>query len=259
MKSCIKMVGCMSTIGAIIMLGFAAPAPAETIYEEAFANSTGVDIAIDDHASGWHARSELDAAAEVINPSGKITDREAKAARANGPDGSGGYLYFQAKNAQVADDTELITYVEETLDRSLYTIDSFAWQMRNDKAETLARAVVCIDDNWYASDATFSQSGSWAEQELAFSTDASAWRGLTFDMAGGPDSDIVVGDVLAAALPDGDITQFGVYLNNNGGDLLVARVDDFTVEATAVPEPATWLLLMVGLAGLGFARRRSAQ
>jgi len=216
--------------GTINALNAREEPPPQINYSESFPNDTGVDIALDNHISGWHARYELNPDEEVLNPSGKISGREAKISRYPGPDGAeGGYVYLQAKDAWVDTDTEFVVYVQETLDRTAHELTSMTWEMKNDYADTLARVAVCIDDAWYVSDETFSQSSTWAEQEFDFTDAADAWRSLDFDMAGGPGSDIEVGDLLSADLPGGDITRFGLYFLNNGGNMLIARVDDFNV------------------------------
>jgi len=221
-------------LGIAAMLILASSGTADVLYSEAFVNTTGVDIAIDDHPSEWNVRYELNADAEVINSSGKISGRESKIARATGPDGEGGYIYLQAKDAHVDVDTEIVVYREQTFGQASYEIDSFVWQMRNDYDTNLARIALRLDEDWYVSDETFTQESTWAEQEMTFTTAASAWRTLILDADGGEGSDIEVGELLSSDLPAADITAFGVYFGNNESTMLIGRVDDFTINGSSL-------------------------
>lgn len=49
-----------------------------------------------------------------------------------------------------------------------------------------------------------------------------------------------------------DVTSFAANIENSGSGI----VDSVTLIPSAVPEPATLALLGLGIAGIGFARRR---
>jgi len=55
-----------------------------------------------------------------------------------------------------------------------------------------------------------------------------------------------------ADLPDGTVDAFGLFTSRSGANI---RIDNYAIW---VPEPASLSLLGLGLAGLGFARRRKA-
>ena len=118
------------------------------------------------------------------------------------------------------------------------------------------------------------QSPSYA---VITSSPISYLTGLTFTYAGGQGVDVVAGqitDVRNANFFEGPSFPFGNYIVLNSGDG-TNYLDDFfnssTVvnsggfagvtytEVTAVPEPSTWAMVILGFAGVGFMayRRKS--
>jgi hypothetical protein len=152
---------------------------------------------------------------------------------------------------------------EYTINTSQYTPTSFSWDAASGYTGDQQRLVIEIGGNWYASTSydsppagvisgTSFQNGS-AVYTVPFTTAASSWETLNFT----PGSDLTLGSVLTSPLPSGNITQFGVYAyiadNNEGNERTF--IDSFEVDATAVPEPAS-MMLMVCSAGLLTRRRR---
>ncbi len=54
----------------------------------------------------------------------------------------------------------------------------------------------------------------------------------------------------------GDIIGYGIYHSGFYGFLLTSDSGS-PISATSVPEPSTWMMMLVGFAGLGFAGRRA--
>jgi len=63
--------------------------------------------------------------------------------------------------------------------------------------------------------------------------------------------DITGGDITGVDITEGDITG----VDSTGGGITDAGIDD--VDAVDVPEPSSIALITLGMAGLGFARRRA--
>ncbi len=55
---------------------------------------------------------------------------------------------------------------------------------------------------------------------------------------------------------DGAFTNFGTYSNIIFGSQQAATLRVSLVQAAAVPEPATWAMMLIGFAGIGLASRR---
>jgi hypothetical protein len=125
--------------------------------------------------------------------------------------------------------------------------------------------MIQIAGNWYASTSPISppsgviQGSSFAaaaEQfSTTFSTAASAWDTLNFS----PGSDLTLGSTLTSPLPTGNITGFGVYAqiaDNASATNDRTYVDNFEVDATPLPEPASAGLIAVVAAPMLLRRRR---
>jgi len=202
------------------------PATTVPVSDHPFPNATGQHVPIDQSGTGWAMRYEKTATGAVVNPSGMADDFQGKLSRYAGSEGDPGYLYFEVENQHVADDTEMLFYTEQTIDRSSCDIDAFTWYMNNNGSEE-ARIAIEIGDQWYVSDDTFSHSGDWGFYTFVFSTSAETWRELTFD-----DVDIAIAaETLGSDLPSEDISAFGMYVYNADGGSLIARLDDFKVKA----------------------------
>ena len=131
------------------------------------------------------------------------------------------------------------------------------------------RIAVQIDGNWYASSQLLVQNNNIANaaafassgQKLVFNwtTTASAWDSLTFV----PGSTLALGGVIGSDLPADPITAFGLYsdpsVNNGVGGVATRRWDSYEIDGTAVPEPSSVALVLVGFGTLlGFRRSRKA-
>lgn len=135
---------------------------------------------------------------------------------------------------------------EYTVDTTATPVASVSWMTRNTSSSETSRVAVRIADQWYASNATFTNANSWETKTFTFTTAASAWRTVAF-AEGSPL--LVSTTTLTSPLPAGNITAFGLFTDNSND---TARIDDFTINA--VPEPASLALLALG--GLAIAGRR---
>lgn len=157
---------------------------------------------------------------------------------------------------------------EYTVDRSVFTVNSISFYQGNQSTSDITRLAIRIGSQWYASNASFTQTNTvgtlagfaaGAElKTLIFGTAAGDWRLITFDgtsttSATAPIS--VAGTTLAASLPSGSITGFGLISMTGSNN---RRYDSFTINATVIPEPSAFAAL-AGLGALGFValRRRS--
>ena len=130
-----------------------------------------------------------------------------------------------------------------------------------------ARVAVEIDGNWYVTTQVFSNDNSVASgsnfhlapasggaQQVTFNwtTAASAWDSLSFV----PGSTLVLGAALTSPLPGDSITAFGLYSDQEpGGGNATRRFDSYEVDAVAVPEPSSVMLVFVGFGALLGLRR----
>ena len=160
-----------------------------------------------------------------------------------------------------------LAYTDEyPVDRTASDVTSISWYDGSGQEGDLYHGAIQIGGKWYASSYAHTppvstSSGGFAgyaeKAEFAFSTDASAWRDVDFlYVADGNSSHLTLGDVLAAPLPDGDITAFGVLIEQAKVSMgATARFDTFEINgALPVAEPAG--LSLVGLALLGLHRKR---
>ena len=68
-------------------------------------------------------------------------------------------------------------------------------------------------------------------------------------------SDVGIGAFHDFSVAASGITSFKIYQPNSGtGDGVV--FDNFSFSAAAVPEPATWAMMILGMGAVGFAMRR---
>jgi hypothetical protein len=159
----------------------------------------------------------------------------------------------------------LLLFTDEyAINRATWAVSAASWHQGNDNDAEPAesRVAIRIGGQWYASTQVFTgadvppgafgSSPSVAHHMLPFTSAAAAWRPLIFD----PDVllQLTLEEQLAAPLPDGDITAFGLYIRQNGSDF--QAVDTFQIEAMVIPEPVTAALLGVGLSALLLRRRR---
>lgn len=135
----------------------------------------------------------------------------------------------------------------------------FSWNQGNNSTTINYRVAIQVNGAWYASTQTFANAtsvssvGNFASQSVAmtfnFNTLAATWRNLDFTLG----STLALGSTLTSNLSAGNITGFGLYMDSASGG--TSRFDTFTI--TAVPEPTTVGLALLGLAGgLLISRRR---
>ncbi|MBC8009301.1 MAG: PEP-CTERM sorting domain-containing protein [Burkholderiales bacterium] len=138
---------------------------------------------------------------------------------------------------------------EYTVNRSTNSITTITWDQRNDGPAL--SAAVQIGGNWYASSTVPGGGGgtAWSVASLNFQT--TSWTAVNFTAG----STLSIG--ATTVLPAGDITGFGIFGPTARGTT-GARLDGYTINATAIPEPSTYAAL-VGAAVLGLAacRRRA--
>lgn len=135
-----------------------------------------------------------------------------------------------------------------TLGGSGFALNSLSFVSAN--ANSLAtRFALQVDSQWYVSDATFtpplealsSNFGNTAQTFTLAVNGSTLWRTLSF----------TAGSVLGTpggsttTLPtSGTVNSFGFYINAATGTY---RYDSYTIHATAVPEPGTLAMLVLGL------------
>jgi hypothetical protein len=101
---------------------------------------------------------------------------------------------------------------------------------------------------WYVSAATGTVTGTNDfDARVYIDTAANQWHSLTANYETG---------ALVGVLPAGYIVAFGLQTENSDITAYTNRLDNFMLEATAVPEPAAMLLASVGGLGLMSHRRR---
>jgi len=138
---------------------------------------------------------------------------------------------------------------------------TFSWNQGNASTNIAYRVAIQIGGSWYASSQSFANTtavGSVANfatqseaKSFAFSNLAASWLALDFTLG----SELELGSALSSNLPTGNITGFGIYMASSSG--ATARMDTFTI--TAVPEPTTSAMLLLGAAGsLLISRKRRA-
>ena len=131
--------------GLVLTLAVAQLASAEVIYSHTFLNSSGppeVDVPIDDAGTDWAMRYEKTATDSVVNPSGDIVGKQGVLSRLSGVGSAAGYLYCKVASDYCESDTEMVHYTTETLDRSIWNINSFTWYMRNNDSGDNARLAI---------------------------------------------------------------------------------------------------------------------
>lgn len=205
---------------------------ADEVYIEDFSGSIG-----NLPRKGWAGKAQLTASSSVIDlPGGGM---EARIAEANG------YVYIYG-NFTGDETAQAIFYTDAfPIDPALFDVTSFSWLMRNHNQATPigGRVVVEIDGQWYATTETFvhtADGNTWAPQVFDFDRLPGTWSHLTFD------SVIEVGSPLTYELPEDTITRFGLHFQTNHPDgWRAVRFTDFTVKAVIVPEPTTWMLLIL--------------
>jgi hypothetical protein len=136
---------------------------------------------------------------------------------------------------------------EYTLDRSVFVLDSISWfQNAQSGASNGFRAAVEIGGQWYVNETTYVGFLS-----PTVNAAGSTWLNLAFSnlaVSGSP-----------GALPDGDITGFGLFTDRSGLPAQFEEFDNFAISATVIPEPVPAPGILAGMALLSsrfMCRRR---
>jgi hypothetical protein len=142
---------------------------------------------------------------------------------------------------------------------------TITWNMGNANVNNTVRLLVQVGGSWYASSSTFTTNpgiatattfasellaGTAPLETLVFNTSASNW--LSFTLTSG--SSMVLGGAAAADLSSNAITGIGFYVVSAAAKGQVTRIDNLMI--TAVPEPSTSAMLLLGLVAMGVAARR---
>ncbi len=146
-----------------------------------------------------------------------------------------------------------------TIDTSL--LESIVFRPRNKLAVSKLRVAVKVEGDWYASNDEFgtANAAAWGPTTtFTWTNAASEWLDLDFT----PGSTLSLGSGAGADL-SGSVTEFGFYVDSDVANAdYIMRVDNFTINATAVPEPGNAVLIIAGLvpllARVGSRRRRNA-
>ena len=221
---------------------------AAIVYSQDFANGTGSTIVMNsiDNTTGWS--STLDPGVATTG-SGLVTplatmgsDPVATFPTANGSDGTPGYIFNQLGQAwgTAGDSAIFLNKASVSIDRDAWNLTSITFDNRNDSVVS-QRVVLEIAGQLYASSTEFTTaSETWTPQSLDMTT--ATWVPLTLDA-----TDIILGGT-AGALPAGDVTGVGVTVAMvHTGNFRQGRVDAYTINADAIPEPATLSLLITGV------------
>ncbi len=153
-----------------------------------------------------------------------------------------------------------LIYTEEfSFSSSAYTDLTFSWRQANSNTNTTFHVAIKMDGAWYVSATGFANTTaatSYAGMEVKeyqFTNAANSWHLLNLDFA--PGGSLGLGALRETPLPSGTITGFGLYAIRNVSDTTL-RLDDFTITATPIPEPATGTLLLGLVTGLVVTVRR---
>lgn len=247
-------------------------AGAEILYRNNFGNNTGQTIVLNNTNIQWKVfRSAVADLDRAMDYSGAIGTSLGISSDAGMPD-SIGNVNAPASLSATAGHAFLTTtktenrkglfYTEFTLDRAMYTIDSFEWDGVVSLANTEQRVAIRIGGEWFVSEglapvvaSSFALAVDGAR--LSLSLNDATWHQLYFV----PSQPFEIG-TSSVTLPGGNIDAFGLFIEAGMGAANTSRFDNFTVNATAIPEGTS--VGMVFSAGgllllLGVAKQRAQQ
>ncbi len=272
-------------LGLLSAIAFPAATQAEVIYRQTFGyiGGTGSATRTDLGYVGWKALAQIDVysatSPQVFIRTDPITDTPSA-------------YYFGIRNAQGAPinldnvgtptPSESLTqgvatifradYVTHkglfytdhfTIDQSVYQLDSVSWYSAasSTNASFSLSVVLRIDGQWYMT-TPVSPGGVLSPNDVSGFASKAVLRTVSLADATWYTLGAMVGDYFtigetAVTLPSiGEIDAFGLYAtttNSNGHYLMF---DNFTLNATVIPEPGTWTLLGLGVVLLISRRRR---
>ncbi len=167
-----------------------------------------------------------------------------------------GFVFLNLSAGGTGYTRALLDVTGQSLAIANYSALTFSWYAANNSATDAQRVAIQVGGIWYVSASTFTTPASTTGitsptlESLTFNAAATNWNVLNFTAG----TTLSMGSTAGSAL-SGTITGFGVYIDG-GTDR--NRIDAFTVTGTAVPEPGTVALALMGLAlllGMGEGRR----
>ncbi len=223
-------------------------ANAAVIYRETFPNSGGGNKSLS--VEGWEARLR----SEDGNSAGSTSGFSQFNFNSANPAGNPAPVNSNPQDASLTNGSVVnffsggfwaqptLYYTNEyTLDRSANTFDSIEWfQNAQSGGSNGYRAAVEIGGSWYVNDQVFL---GFFSPSLSIS--GSNWQSLAF-------SNLAISGS-AAALPSGNITGFGLFTDRSSLSSPFEEFDNFTLNATPIPEPTT--LSVLAIASSLFLRR----
>ncbi len=248
------LVAVASTVAACV----SSTASAAVVYRETFPNG-GANKSLS--VEGWEARLRAENGLSAVptsgfssfnfnDPNNGSLGGNAVPVNSNPTDSSltnGGVVNFN--NGSFWLQPTLYYTNEYSLDRSINTLDSFEWGQNNQAGFTNNQtaggtgyaAAVQIGTNWFVNDTVFL--GFLNATALANGSD---WKSLNF-------ATLTVSGV-SSALPAGNLNGFGLFTSRAVAGNSFETFDNFVVNATVIPEPAS--LAAVGLSMLILLRRQ---
>lgn len=269
-------------VASSILLATSVASAQSVVYRETFGNNTAGNISLS--VAGWavHGGGGLVRTADTGIGISSATGRGTTLANVNAGSSSSltnGFIFAGFQNAGqsgannfTANGAGILWTNEYTIGRGAQELSSVSFYLGNGGTGATVRVALQIGGGWYVSNQTFANnpavaSGTFGASSVLntfnFTTSASAWRQLNFNApsltANGSQLSLV-GTTLASALPSGDVTAFGLYVDavatNNG----TVRVDSFEIATSAIPEPSAFASLAgAGALAFGALRRRRAR
>jgi len=269
--------------GAILMCVQATHAQEPAIYRETFSQAAGAantNFEFDGWSGYWSPTAQNEAAGNAAGTwnnfgAGSSLGRPSGGNFTNvnaGPEvgNTNGFAFSSGFNSV---SNNFIVYTTQfSINQTIYNIGSISFYSGNTSnafpnGMPGYRIAIQMDGNWYASDQLLVQNnnvlnaGAFAAsgQQLVLNWAGSIWDSLTFV----PGTSLVLGGAVGT-LPSDPVTAFGLYsdpaVNTNGvGGIQTRRWDSFEIDGTAIPEPSSVALVVMGLGTLvGLRRSRKA-
>lgn len=150
-----------------------------------------------------------------------------------------------------------------TIDQGVYQLDSVSWYSAASSLNALNSLSVAlrIDGQWYTT-APVTTGGTLSPNDVSGFATKAVLRTVSLADATWYTLEATVGEYFEfgsspVALPTvGDIDAFGLYATSVESNGYYVMFDNFTLTATAIPEPGIWALLGLGVVLL-VSRRRS--